>query len=251
MVFRSTQLQAPRELLGWEYGTLQITSDIDSNDLPDPYRGLRLKLHTSFQSDKMTVQPDGWSGHQGQPLELAVRQRYCSSLVVEFQESNHIHHHIPVFAVLWLKEIPDEEEKMVTLPVWKGDLKRAEANCVMENGEKLGHIEVHLKFRPGISDHHKNLASKDRDLEDVREVLGIANENKIKDSLEEAAFESHNNISNHEDGHGYDWPQRASQKHGGKLHRTARKVMQWKVGLFSLIQDITRANLHQSAHTEQ
>jgi hypothetical protein len=33
------------------------------------------------------------------------------------------------------------------------------------------------------------------------EVLGIANDNKIKVSLEEAAFDNHTNISNHGDGH--------------------------------------------------
>jgi len=88
----------------------------------------------------------------------------------------------------------------MTLPVWKGDLKRAEANCDLEHGEKLGHIRVHLKFRPGIDDHHKKLASKDKNLEDVLEVLGVANDNKIKVSLEEAAFNNHNNISNYEHG---------------------------------------------------
>lgn len=198
MVFRSIQLQAPRELLGWEYGTLQIRSYINSNDLPDHYKELGLKLHTSLQSDRMMVQLDGWSGHQSQPVELAVQQRYCSSFVVEFLEKSHIHHHIRAFAILWLKEIPDDEDKAVTLPVWKGDAKRAEANCGLENGEKLGHIEVHLKFRPGIGEHHKKLASNDKNLEDVVEVLGIANDNKIKVSLEEAAFGNHNNASNHE-----------------------------------------------------
>lgn len=197
----------------------------------------------------MRVQLNGWSGHQGQSVELAVQQRYCSSLVVEFLENKHIHHHMPAFAILWLKDIPDGEEKMLTLPVWKGDLKRAEANCELENGEKLGHIEVHLKFRPGISDHHNKLASKDRNLEDVMEVLGIAKDNNIKDSLDEAAF--NNRISNHEDDHGIDWPQIDSQESGGRLHRTTRKVKQWKVGLFSNIDDIIKANSQQNAHTEK
>ncbi|KAJ5267895.1 hypothetical protein N7478_010703 [Penicillium angulare] len=199
MVFRSIELQAPRELLGWEYGTLQIRSDIDLSDLPDHYKELWLKLHTSFGSDPMRVQLDDWGGHQSQPVELAVQQRYCSSLVIEFLEKGHIHHHIPAFAILWLKDIPDDEEKMVTLPVWKGDVKRAEANCGLDNGEKLGHIEVHLRFWPGIGDHHKKLASKDRNLQDVMEVLGVANDNKNKAFLEETAFSNHNNLNN-EDG---------------------------------------------------
>ncbi|KAJ5202925.1 hypothetical protein N7449_005004 [Penicillium cf. viridicatum] len=80
----------------------------------------------------------------------------------------------------------------------------------------------------GISDHHKKLASKDRDLEDVMEVLGNANDDKIQAAQEEAAFESQNNISNRKDCHGLDWPQMPTQEYGGKIHRTTLKVMQWK-----------------------
>jgi hypothetical protein len=122
-------------------------------------------------------------------------------------------------------------------------------SCELENGEKLGHIEVHLKSRPGISDHHIKLASKDRNLEDVMEALGIVKDNNIKDSLDEAAFNSR--ISNHEDDHEIDWPQIDSQESGGRLHRTTRKVKQWKVGLFSDIDDIIKANSQQNAHTEK
>lgn len=250
MVFRSIRLQAPIELLGWGYGTLKILPEIESSDLPDHYKKLRLKLRTSVQSEEMSTHFDGWSGHRGQPVELAVRQRYCSCLVVEFQKSNRVHNHVPAFAILWLKEVPDDKEMTMTLPVWKGDLKRAEANCELENGENLGHIKVCLRFRPGASDHHKKLVSKDKNLADVMEVLKIANDGKIKASMEEAAFESHNNISYH-DGHTRSWPQLASKEHGDKLHQTTHKFKHWKVGLFSNPQDSARTNLNQNNHTAQ
>lgn len=198
----------------------------------------------------MSTQLDGWSGRQGEPVELAVRQRYCSSLTVEFQESNPIHNHVPAFAILWLKEIPDDKEKTVTLPVWKGDLKRAEANCELENGKNLGHIEVCLRFRPGASDHHKKLSSKDKNLADVMEVLKIANDSKIQASMEEAAFESHNSIPYH-DSHKRSWPQLANKEHGDKLHETTHKLKNWKVSLFSNPQDSARSNLNQNSHTAQ
>lgn len=235
MVFRSIQLQKPIELLGWEYGTLKVMSKIKSNDLPDHYKKLRLKLRTSVQSEAMSIQPDGWSGHhQGQSVELAVRQRYRSSLIVEFQEINPINNHIPAFAILWLKDIPDDEEKTMTLTVWKGDLKRAEANCEPENGENLGHIEIRLRFQPGISNHHKKLFSRDKNLADVMEVVHIANNNKVKISKEEAVFESHDSISNH-DSRKHSWPQPASKEHDDKLHQAAHKLMHWKVSLYSTI----------------
>lgn len=241
------------ELLGWEYGTLRITSDIKPKDLPDHYKKLGLKLRTSVQSEEMGLLRDGWSGHQGQPVELAVRQRYCSSLIVEFHESHHpIHNHIPAFAILWLKEIPDDEEKTVTLPVWNGDLKRAEANCDRENGERLGRIEVRVRFRPGVSDLHKKLAFKDRGLADVMEVLDIAIDNKIEASREEAALLGQNRISYHEDSDDdHDWRQWASKEHGNKLHRTTRKVKQWKVGPLSNPKTAPGLIFHQSADTVQ
>lgn len=254
MVFRSIQLQAPIELLGWEYGILKITSMNKTKHLSDHYKKLALKLRTSAQSEGMSIQPDGWSGHhKGQPVELAVRQRYRSSLIVEFQESHPIHNHVPAFAILWLKDIPDDEEKTMTLPVWKGDIKRAEANCEPEYGENLGHIEVCLRFQPGTSDHHKKLASKDKNLRDVMEVLHIANNNKMKNSMEEAVFKSHDSISNH-DSHEHSWPKLASKEHGDRLHQTAHKLMHWKVGLCSPILKtviVLGLNLIKGSHTAQ
>lgn len=47
------------------------------NDLPDYYKKLGLKLRTSVQSAEMSTQLDGRIGRQGQPIELAVQQRYC------------------------------------------------------------------------------------------------------------------------------------------------------------------------------
>ncbi|GAD94031.1 hypothetical protein LEMA_P102160.1 [Paecilomyces variotii No. 5] len=180
MMFRSIQLLLPKELRGWKYGTLKITSDIKSKDLADHYKGLGLKLHTSTQTDEMGKHLDGWSGHQGQPVDLAVKQRYSSSLLVEFQGSNPIHRHISAFSIVWLREIPDNEEKTVTLPVWKGNSKRAEVDNELESGEQLGHIEMRLRFQPGISDRHNKLVSKDRNLGDVMEILGTLKHNKIK-----------------------------------------------------------------------
>ena len=39
--------------------------------------------------------------------------------------------------------------------------------------------------------------------------------------------------------HELDWPQIASQEHGGRLHRTDRKVKQWKVGLSTSTENIS------------
>lgn len=186
LVFRSVQLQAPKELLGWEYGTLEVTGPITSQDLTSDLRGLRLKLRTTVNRVKMysSSSEEGveWRGRKDRAVRLAVRKRYSTCLVIEFRKNNLGLDQTPAFAVLWLKDIPDQEEMTLTLPIWPGDtgLKRAEANCIQEFGQKMGTLRVPLKFWRGLSRYHHKLASKSSNLQDVLEVLEIAN--KIKEA---------------------------------------------------------------------
>ena len=186
MVFRSIELQAPRELLGWNFGTVEITSSITSKDLSSDLSGLRIKLRTTVNRGKMyhAVSEDRstrWTGKHDRPVRLAVRKRYCSCLMIEFRKNTIGKDKTPAFAVLWLKDIPDEEELTKTLTVWKADgdvLKRAEANCIDECGERMGSIDVTLKYHRGLGAYHHRLASKSPNLQDVFEVLSTANDNR-------------------------------------------------------------------------
>ncbi|KAK3934144.1 hypothetical protein QBC46DRAFT_414188 [Diplogelasinospora grovesii] len=115
MVWRSVELTMPQELMGWDYGTLEVKA-------PKSFR------HSSLVSD-----------------------------------SN------PALAVFWLSEIPDEEERTVRLPIWKGgkaNLKRARSCCDyqgLETNEKpIGEIELSVRFWRGLSGFHKDYAAKSR-----------------------------------------------------------------------------------------
>ncbi len=186
MVFRSIQLQIPKELLGWDFGTLEVTGPIVSKDLAFNLRGLRLKLRTSVNRGKMyTSNADSndvhWTGKKGRPVRLGVRKRYCSCLVIEFRKNSMMLDKTPAFAILWLKDIPDDEDKTVTLPVYNSKLlKRAEANCLDADdlGEQLGSIQVPLKLWHGLGGYHQKLASKSPNLQDVLEALATANDNE-------------------------------------------------------------------------
>lgn len=184
MIFRSIQLQAPKELLGWDYGTLEVTGPITSRDIAHDLQSLRLKLRTAVHRGKMysskTSEKIEWTGKKDRPVRLAVRKRYCSCLVIEFRKSSLGLDKTPAFAVLWLKDIPDDEDKTVTLPVWRGDadLKRAESSCIKDFGEKMGSINVPLKFWHGLSGYHEKLASKSSNIQDVFQVLKTANDNQ-------------------------------------------------------------------------
>ena len=185
IVFRSIQLQLSQELRGWDFGTLEVTGSIVSRSLAQNLRGLRLKLRTSVNRGKMytSISDDNdihWTGKKGRPVRLGVRKRYCSCLVIEFRKNSMMLDKTPAFALLWLKDIPDDQETTVKLPVYHGHLlKRAEENCLGPDnlGEELGTIDVPLKLWHGLGGYHHKLASKSPNLQDVLEALATANDN--------------------------------------------------------------------------
>ncbi|OCK75843.1 meiotically up-regulated gene 190 protein [Lepidopterella palustris CBS 459.81] len=194
LVFRSIQLDAPKSLLGWDYGTVEVAPDVKASNLPKDLEEMRLKVRTNLARGKMQADSmGGWKSKSGKALCLPVRKRYCSPLVIEFRTHSTLVDHTPVFAVLWLKDIPDGEEQAITLPVWKGDLKRAQANCLTEYGEQVGSIKMKLTFWSGLSGYHAMLAGKDRNIADVMEVLDTCHDN------DEMDFDDGDDDENHDD----------------------------------------------------
>ena len=260
LVFRSVQIQAPKQLLGWDYGTLEVTGPITSQGITSDLRGLRLKLRTTVNRVKMysssSEEGEEWRGKKSRPVRLAVRKRYSSCLVIEFRKSRVGLDATPAFAILWLQDVPDEEEMTVTLPVWNGDagLKRAEANYIHELGEQVGTLRVPIKFWRGLSSSHHKLVSKSPNLQDVWNVLETANENKETSPgmAEQDSSSSSSDSSSSEDDllspirkrgmkilgdtDGEDDGKRGLldrldeyKDHSDQIHRQHRGLMQWKV----------------------
>lgn len=207
MVFRSIETKLPKEMLGWDYGTLEISSAVHSKDISSELRSLRLKLRTSVNRGKMhSSNSEGisyWKGKHKRSIRLAVRKRYCSCLVAEFRKNKLGLDKTPAFAVLWLKDLADEEESTVTLTVWRNDgenMERAQSNCVTENlGERMGHIEIPIKFHRGLGPYHQRLAGKSPDLQDIFEVLSTANDNSEAGSSNESDNSDASSDSSQED----------------------------------------------------
>ncbi|KAL2427342.1 Meiotically up-regulated protein 190 [Exophiala dermatitidis] len=196
MVWRSVQLKLPKELLGWNYGTLEVKCPVklkstndDGNDSSSSFTHYRMKLRTNLMRAKLSSSGDGkveWRPKSDrESVFLAVRKRYSSALIVEFRKSTIGPDSTPAMAVLWLKDIPDEEERTVSLEVWKGGKERAHRMTTsygyhgMEEGERpLGEIELTLKFWRGLSGYHKTYANKGKhtDMKNVMEVLDTAND---------------------------------------------------------------------------
>lgn len=201
IVWRSVELKLPPTLLGWDYGTLEIRGAIRvKGQLPEKPTKSRLKIRSDLGRVKMYPNDDQkeWllkgNDSKNQSAFLPVRKRYSSALVLEFRESTLGPDKSPAFAVLWLRDVLDEETETKVLKVWKGgkqQIARGESNSDyngMEEGEQpLGEVEMELKFWRGLSGYHKRFAasSKRGNMKQVMECLDtITDESLAKDEDE-------------------------------------------------------------------
>lgn len=263
LVFRSVQLQAPQNMLGWDYGTLEIKPVVKAISIPQDVAHLRMKIRTSLARGKLHSgakdseinEHDGhtvWKTKRDHPIRLPVRKRYASPMIVEFRKDSTLSDRTPAFAVLWLKDIADNEEQTVRLPVWKGNMKRAESNVLESYGDKVGEIELTMTFWSGLSGYHQPLAKKDRHIGDVLQVLDTCNDNDEMDwdngdesdnnsddssssddsddsSFVPSVFHRSTNSSLDSDGkRGLKDQVRDYKKNSKLLHRKQRGAMQWK-----------------------
>lgn len=243
MVFRAVDLQLPKQLLGWEYGTIEISEPIASNDLPEDLKGLRLKLRTTVNHGKMYPDKNGkWTAKKDRNIRLAVQKRYSSPLVIELRKNQVLADKTPAFAVLWLKDIPDDEDATIEVPVWRGNsdaLKRAQANALSDMGDEAGSLTIKLKLYAGLSDYHRKL--QDPNVKDVMECLDIASDNKdvcndLMDGEDDgsSSTSSSDNDNGDEDGNAKDGSRnpvdqiKEYKSHRKTLHRQHRGIMQWK-----------------------
>jgi C2 domain len=189
MVFRSVEMHLPKELMGWDYGTLEVKAPVKTKgQLQDDLSIYRIKLRSNLDRVKMQAEGGEWTPKNGKKsVFLPFRKRYSAALIIEFRKSSIGTDSTPGFAVFWLKDIPDDEEKTITMKVWKGGkeaLKKATTCCdytgLEENEHCLGEIEVCMKFWRGLSGYHKAFAQKGKngDIRDVMEVLDTANDER-------------------------------------------------------------------------
>lgn len=153
MVWRSVRLQAPRNLLGWQYGTMNVEPRAHAMDCPDALSSCKLKIKTDISVGKLYPKSDGkrvWGAKKDQSLHLAVKKRYSSCMSIEFRDKKLLGDRVSAFCILWLKDIPDEEEQELALPIWKGDFDRASANCLAFYGEKIGTLKLTVTFWAGM-----------------------------------------------------------------------------------------------------
>jgi len=217
LVWRSVELSMPRELVGWDYGTLEIKAPIRAvGGLSRDLLGCKLRLKTKIGKAKMRASDGDGDGDGGiwvpkrqrdrdnEGVFLGVIKRYATAMIVEFRTSSLTSDDNPALAVLWLGDLPDEEERTVKLTVWKGGKKQLQRarSCAdyhgLEDGEEpLGEIELTVRFWRGLSGYHKAYAgkAKNKDIRSVMEVLDTVNDEKMTDDGTDDSGEANSSLA--------------------------------------------------------
>ena len=145
---------------------------------------VRLKTTKAGADEKVSRknaqrQDDGsvhWVSDKENLTRIPVRTRYGSALLMSFKDSSSPFGIKRVgrkaLAVLWLREVADNEEGVIELPLWNvtdGDYSRLKMNYSPPDGNldywdddkkkirRIGSVHVHLVFKPGISELHRHL----------------------------------------------------------------------------------------------
>ncbi|KAI5462136.1 hypothetical protein BGZ63DRAFT_354616 [Mariannaea sp. PMI_226] len=199
MVWRSVQLQMPQKLLGWNYGTVEVGAVASVINCPNELRCPKIKFRTHISVGKMFATNDDVAGDGGDPntatwctkrgrnLALAVQNRHNSCLTIAFLDRGLLGEDIESFAVLWLKDLIDNEEMELEIPVWKGNFRRAAACCLEDCGEKLATIKLKVTFWCGLGSAHSRWASHDQSLRDVVEIIETTRDNLETHSQQQEA----------------------------------------------------------------
>lgn len=198
VLFRPVRASLPRNLLGFDSGTLHIRKvEFDGNDEHvAELKKCKLSLSTPSDSDTLSKKDanDSQDGVEWaeESVELVVRERYSKSLSVVFKSTG-MRSEKKAMAVLWMQDVVDNEDKVVEVPLWKtDDFDRLKQNYVPLNGnldmwesgkekmERIGTLRLDLTFSPGIkdghgkgTDTHDSATKRVRDEVDRREAGGL------------------------------------------------------------------------------
>ncbi|KAF9071786.1 hypothetical protein BDP27DRAFT_1321352 [Rhodocollybia butyracea] len=258
LMFRSVQIQPsperfPQTLLGWDVGTLEVKTETirASNDLPADLKSSRILFRTLYGRDKALSSADGgWHQKKDRPIRLAVKNRFASCLLIQFRTTALGPDKTPAFGTVWLKDVPDEEEITVRLAVRRNKGKamvKARFNASEDIGEKVGELEMRIRFHPGLSGYHHWLADQDPAMADVMEVLDAAEESEeiSNNELYESGLDSDDEVTGASSSSSDSSDSKEEEKNGkinnvkttvkdyngrkGELHRKHRGLFQWSL----------------------
>jgi Ca2+-dependent lipid-binding protein len=174
LLFRSVETRLPPNMLGWDVGTFEFTSD---RILAVNYKSAaKLKLRTGGSVGKLgrsdckpLEEGDGFywdvSEKEGaHAVRLPVKYRYRSPVVFEFHTAGK--RKADAYAVIWLQHLIDNEETPINIPIWQTSSPArltqnyiTEANYENEIGledlKEVGRLQFRGRFKAGMDESHE------------------------------------------------------------------------------------------------
>lgn len=174
VLFKGVDAKLPRNMLGWDTGTVELLSDITITPEPaahDKFPSHPTRLRVSTTDSTEIIWPKSASFNEGaisyniEKLRLPVYSRYASSCVFEFGGGGVMGSVPDAVAVFWLKDIVEDEETDIRIPVVVGkDLRQLRQNVLSEQTKKthdyeiVGYLTVRMKLHSGLDEvspvHH-------------------------------------------------------------------------------------------------
>lgn len=174
LLWRSIETRLPPQLLGWDVGTFEFSSDRIIAVNYNHHAKLRLRTggstakiprteaHALEEGDGMYWDLTKKEGKDG--VRLPVKYRYRSPIVFEFHVSGK--RKAAAYAVIWLQHFIDNEEMPVNVPIWTCSHPArltqnyiTEENCKGEAGledlQEVGRLQFTGRFKAGTDESHE------------------------------------------------------------------------------------------------
>ncbi|KAI9849199.1 MAG: hypothetical protein M1838_000219 [Thelocarpon superellum] len=201
LLFRSVETKLPPNMLGWDVGTFEFTSD---RILALNYTSnAKLKMRTGGSTGKVPRNqaqklPEGdgifWdlSKKDGKKaVRLPVKYRYRSPVVLEFHTTGK--RQADAYAVLWLHHLVDNEDTNINLPIWRTNHgARLIQNYVTEENVKelkgyedvqeVGRLHFRGRFKAGTDEDHALFVS-DNDSRETQETWEACKAEGVRDNM--------------------------------------------------------------------
>ena len=180
VLFRSVDLKLPKNLLGWDLGSVEVLGDkaVVEDDSTGALSGSRIALSTT--SGKASISrrwidkksggkniewnlgyiKEGTNELHRHRILIPVRHRYQSPLRLEFFSASS---RKPVgYALYWLSDLIDNTSTVLTLPVYKtSHPKQLLENYIPDiekdehvEAEKIGLVKMTVRFKMGMDNSH-------------------------------------------------------------------------------------------------
>lgn len=175
-LFRQVKLDVPRALLGWETGTVEVLNTITITPTPEYTEGFdtkKLELSTTEASYKApsssaTIDAKTKSVSWSLPTDrvrLPIYHRYASAVVFEIGSGGFafVGQDCDYIAVCWLKDLVDNEETPVRLPVLRSDkIEQLRQNYINDetfkthSADVVGYLTCTVVLDSGLDPDHED-----------------------------------------------------------------------------------------------